>query len=234
MAIEWKVAPHGPLEQLSPRLWRVQADVPGAPLKRVMALGKRSDGTLVIHSAVALDEELMKEIDAWGKVAYLVVPNGYHRIDAPRFHERYPDAKVLAPKGSRKKVEELVKVDGTIEDYPDDPNVSFVMLRGCKDAEAVMIVKDEDGTSLVFNDALFNMPHAPGVTGFVLRHFAGSTGGPRVSNIARLLLVKDKKAYAAQLRELAATDKLRRVLVAHHEVISDDPAQVLRNVADTL
>lgn len=232
--MEWKVAPHGPLEQLSPRLWRVQGAVPGTPLQRVMTLAKRADGTVVVHSAIAIDLELMKEIDGWGKVAWIVVPNGYHRRDAPRFKARYPDAKVLAPKGSRKKVEDVVKVDGTLEDFPADPHVSFAMLRGCRDAEGVMIVKDEDGTSLVFTDALFNMPHVGGVSGFVLRYIAGSSGGPRVTKLGKMLLVKDKAAFAEQLRELAAEDRLRRVVVAHHEVIRDDPAQVLRDIADTL
>lgn len=234
MDTKWYVAPHGPLEQLSPRLWRIQGDVPGMSLKRVMSIGKRSDGTLVVHSAIALEEELMQEIDRWGKVAYVVVPNGYHRLDAPWFHTRYPRAKVLAPSGARAKVDEVVNVDGTLEDYPDDPNVSFVMLRGCKDAEGIMVVKDEDGTSLVFTDTLFNMPHQPGVVGFMLRHVAGSSGGPRVSNIARLFLVKDKEAYAEHLRELARTEGLRRVVVAHHQVIVEDPAKALREVADGL
>ncbi len=231
---EWKVAPHGPLEQLSPHLWRMQGDVPGAPLKRVMAVAKRADGTLVVHSAIALEEELMKEIDGWGKVAFIVVPNGFHRIDAPRYKERYPDAKVLAPTGSRKKVEELVKCDGTLEDFPADSHVSFQVLRGCRDAEGVMVVKDEDGTSLVFTDALFNMPHVPGFMGFLVRYVGGSSGGPKVSNIGKLLLVKDKKAFAGHLRELAELPDLRRAVVSHHEVITGDVPQTLRDVADSL
>jgi hypothetical protein len=232
--MDWKVAPHGPLEQLSPRLWRVEGEVPGMPLKRVMTIARRADGTLVVHSAVAVAEALMQQIDAWGRVAWIVVPNGYHRIDARRFKERYPDAKVLAPKGSRKRVAAVVKVDGTLEDFPADPHVSFANLRGCKDAEGVMIVKDEDGTSLVFTDGLFNMPHAGGFQGFLFRYVTGSSGGPRVSNLFRWFLVKDAKAYAAHLRELAGTEGLRRVVVAHHEVIADDPAQTLRDVADRL
>jgi hypothetical protein len=219
---------------LSPRLWRVQGKLPNGPLERVMAIAKRADGTLVVHSAIALEDELMKEIDGFGKVAWLVVPNGFHRLDAPRFKERYPDAKVLAPSSQRKKVAEKLPVDGAYEDFPPDPHVSFQMLRGTKEGEGVMIVKDEDGTSLVFNDAIFNMPHVPGVGGFFLRYVGGSSGGPKVSNLGKLLLVKDKKAFAAHLRELADLPDLRRAVVSHHEVINGDVPAILRSIADSL
>jgi hypothetical protein len=86
------------------------------------------------------------------------------------------------------------------------------------------------GVSLVFADAVFNMPHLPGFHGFVLRHITGSSGGPRVSRVARLLLIKDKAAFAAHLERLATPD-LQRVIVAHHQTISDDPAATVRRIA---
>ena len=36
----WKVLPHGPIEKLSPTLWRVQGEL--SPVNRVMAIGKRA------------------------------------------------------------------------------------------------------------------------------------------------------------------------------------------------
>src|ERR1019366_8213859 len=106
---------------------------------------------------------------------------------------------------------------------PDDPNVSLSVVDGTKGLEAVMTVKAQDGVSAVFADAVFNMPHLQGVQGFVLRHVTGSSGGPRVSRVARLLLIKDKAAFAAHLERLATPD-LRRMILAHHETITDDPA----------
>jgi hypothetical protein len=234
MSSEWKVAPHGPIEKLSPRVWRVQGEVPGAPLQRVMTVAKRGDGKLVVHSAIAMGEAEMKELDAWGPVGFIVVPNGFHRLDAPRYAARYPDAQVLAPAGSRAKVDEVVKTHGSTDELPGDSHVSFLAGEGVAAKEAIMVVKDEDGVTLVLTDIVFNMPHQPGFSGFVLRHLAKSSGGPRVSNVARLLLVKDKKALAAQLRELAGIPNLRRVIVGHHETIEKEPAKVLRDVADSL
>jgi len=231
----WNVLPHGPIEKLDDHLWRVEGGLPpGNPLRRVMTIAKRADGALVVHNAIALGDAEMKEIEAWGTIAWAVVPNGFHRLDAPAFHARYPDAKVICPSGARKKVEEVVPVSGTYDDFPKDEHVSFEHLDGTAQAEGVMTVKGSSGTTLVLNDALFNMPDLPGFSGFVLKHLTSSSGGPRISRISRLFLIKDKANFRAHLERLADTPNLARVIVSHHEVIADEPAKVLRAVAATL
>lgn len=231
----WKVRPHEPLQKLEENLWFVVGELGGsAPLKRTMVIAKRSDGRLVIHNAVALEDAAMKEIEAWGEPAFLLVPNGYHRIDARRFKDRYPTLKVLAPAGSRKRVEEKVQVDGTYEDYPADSAVEVVNMDGVKQAEGAMLVHSTRGTTLALNDAIFNMPHAPGFGGFVVKYIFASSGGPKVSRLGRMALVKDKAAFRAQLEKFADIPGLIRVLVAHHEPIDHEPKEALRKVAATI
>jgi hypothetical protein len=225
----WKVLPHGPIEKLSDRLWRVEGDL--GDLKRVMSIGKRADGSLVIHNGIALTEPEMAEIEAWGKVGKLLVPNGYHRLDAKVFHDRYPAAKVLCPAGTRKRVAQVVPVSGTYEDFTADDAVQLVTLEGTKSREGAMIVRGDDGTSLVLNDAVFNMPHGRGFTGFMFRRITDSTGGPRVSRLMKWLVVSDKAAFRGHLERLAKLPDLRRIVVSHHEVITDDPAGTLARVA---
>jgi hypothetical protein len=227
----WTVLPHRPIEKLSPNVWRVEGDLDGMPLKRVMTLARRGDGSVIVHNAIALEDDLMKEIEAWGEPRYLLVPNGYHRLDAKVFKDRYPKMKVYAPRGSRAKVAEVVAVDGAYEDMPEDPRVTLVTIDGTGEREGAMIVKDDGGVTLVVNDAVFNMPHLPGFYGFVLKHLTQSTGGPRVSRIARWFIVKDKRAFAAHLEKLADTPGLSRVVVSHHETIDEDAASALRAVA---
>jgi hypothetical protein len=230
----WRVWPHGPIEKLSERVWRVQGDIQGMPMKRVMTIARRSDGGLVVHNGVALGEAEMAEIDAWGKVTTIVVPNGYHRIDAKVFHDRYPAATIAAPAGAKQRVAEVVAVGATYEELPADANVSFETLDGTKQREGVMIVREPSGTTLVFNDAIFNMPHASGFSGFLFRRVTGSSGGPRVSRLFRTFVMADKKAYRAHLERLASVPDLRRIIVSHHEVIDADPAATLRRVAEQL
>jgi len=197
----------------------------------VMAIAKRADGTLVIHNGIALPEAAMAEIEAWGKVGTLLVPNGYHRLDAKVFHDRYPAAKVLCPAGARKRVAQAVTGAGTYEDFTADDAVQVITLDGTKQREGAMIVRGDDGTSLVLNDAVFNMPHLSGFTGFMFRRITDSSGGPRVSRLLKWLVIADKAAFRGHLERLAKLPDLRRIVVSHHEVITDDPAGTLARVA---
>lgn len=230
----WKVLPHRPIEKLNEALWRIEGDLPGMPLKRVMVVARRKDGALLIHNPIALDDAAMAEIDAFGPVRYLVVPNGYHRLDSKVFQDRYPQAQLLCPSGARKAVAEVVTVSGTYADLPPDGAVSLRELDGIAAQEGVLEVRGADGVTLVLNDVLFNMPHVSGASGFVLRHLAQSTGGPRVSRLFRFMVLKDRAALQRDLLRLADTPGLRRVIVSHHETIDQDPAGTLRAVAATL
>lgn len=225
---EWKILPHGPIEKLTDRLWRVEGQLDA--LKRVMAIAKRADGTLAIHNGIALGDAEMAELEAWGKVSAVIVPNGYHRLDAKVFAERYPDAKVYCPAGARAKVEQVVRVDGSYQDFASDAHVTLTTLEGTKQREGVMIVRGAT-TALVFNDAVFNMPHGRGFTGFVFRRITDSTGGPRVSRLFRWLVLADKAPFRAQLAELAKLPDLSHIVVSHHLTITEDPAGTLARIA---
>jgi hypothetical protein len=110
---QWKVLPHGPIEKLSDNIWWVQGSLPGMSLKRVMTLVRVRDGRLVVHNGIALAEDAMQRIEAWGTPAFLAVPSGWHRLDAAAYKQRYPSLRVFVPKGARGRVEQVVTVDGT-------------------------------------------------------------------------------------------------------------------------
>jgi hypothetical protein len=107
-------------------------------------------------------------------------------------------------------------------------------LDGTRQREGVMIVHGSDGTSLVVNDLVFNMPHVAGFTGFILRRVTGSTGGPRIPRLTRMFVIADKAAVRAHLERLAALPGLSRIVVSHHATIDADPAGTLRRIAATL
>jgi hypothetical protein len=164
----------------------------------------------------------------------LVVPSGWHRLDARAYQERYPDIKVLCPLGARQKVEQVVDVSGSYDDFPANPDVTLEHLPGVADAEGVMVVHSPEGATIVFNDLVFNMPHVPGLAGLFFRYVNRSTGGPCITRMARWLIIKDKQAVRAELKRLADTPGLDRVIVSHHQAIVDDPAAVLRRLAASL
>lgn len=227
----WTVLEHGPLRQLQDNLHYVDGALRGMPLRRCMNVAHMASGGLVIHNAVALDEATMAKLDALGPVEYILVPSGLHRLDAPNFHKRYPEARILCPSGARKKVEAVVPVDGDYEDFPKDADVQLHTLEGLKGAEGVMLVRSGAELSMVFNDVLFNVSRESG--GFLL-WMLGATGGPKVEWLVRFLYVKNKSALRADLERLARLDGLCRLVPGHGDIIEDNAAEALRFAAQRL
>ncbi len=231
---EWTVLPHSPIEKLEENVWCVKGTLPGMDLPRVMTLVRLEDGRVVVHGAIALDEASMADIEGWGKPAILLVPNSFHRLDAPAFVARYPEMRVLCPQGGRSKIEEVVRVDGTLDEFEGGSTVKVEYLEGVAKAEGVLTVRSRAGTTLVFNDAVFNLPHGKGLGGFIFRYVTASTGGPRVTRLFRFFAVKDRSALASHLEKLADTPDLIRIVVSHGQAITERPAEILRHVAATL
>ncbi len=234
--MEWKVLPHGDIVELEENIWSVtgQFDIPFNPLKRVMTIVRREDGKLLLHGLMALDDARQKQIEALGEIAHLVVPSGFHRLDAARYRARYPNAKLFAPAAARKRVEKTAKVDGAYADYEKDATTELASIDGLADREGALVIQSKRGVTYVMNDALFNMPDASGLSGFVLKKITQSTGGPKVSRTARIAIVADKARYRASLEKMADTPSLVRVMVAHHVPIEGDVPGALRAVAMTL
>lgn len=232
---DWKVLPHGPIERLSENIWWVQGSLPGMSLKRTMTIVRLADGRLVIHNAIALDEANMKQVEAWGSPAFLVIPNGGHRLDAPAFKKRYPAVRVVAPRGSRARIEEVLRVDLSYEEFPQDEVVRFETLHGVGDTEGAMLVRSADGVTVVLNDAVFNMDRKRDPLGFFFTTILGSAPGPRVSRLAKLVFIKDKKALRSDLERFAAIPDLQRLVVAHEKVAQGPSAsEALKKAAGYL
>lgn len=232
----WRVLPNSGIEKLSDRLWRVEGALPGMTLRRTMTVARCTDGGLAIHSAIALDDAGMREIEAWGPPRYLLVPNAYHRIDAPAFKTRYSNLRVYAPRGARAKVERVVGVDGVYEDFPSDDAVRLHTVPGTGEREGALLVRGQDGVSVILNDIVMNMDRKRDILGFFFTTIMGSAPGPRVSRLARLALVKDRRLLKEELERLAALPDLARLIVSHEKVTNGraQASQALRDAAGFL
>jgi hypothetical protein len=224
------VLPHGPLVQLAPRLWQVQGTLPGMALPRAMTVWRMEDGGLWVHSAVACDDDTMGELAALGPVRVIVVPNGLHRLDAPAWKARFPEARLVCPDTSRAKVAERVAVDASDADVP---GVRTHTPPGLKPGENVYELDVGAGRALVFGDALFNVRHQPGFGGFVLR-VLGSSGTFGMTPIARFSLLADSAAFAGWLREVGAWSDLSLLCLCHGDPVLADPGWKLKQAAERL
>jgi hypothetical protein len=228
---QWNVLPHERIEKLEDNLWRVEGSLPkNPPFKRVMTIAKLRDGRLVIHNAICLDAEAMREVESFGKPAFLIVPGARHRLDPAAFKARHPDVVVVCPPGAKKDVEKEVKVDTTQPDFGDD-SVRWHTLDGVAAGEGVLEVRSGDRVTLVFNDAVMNVRPTGGFLGMMFG-LVGFTGdAPKVSGPTKFFLVKDKPALRAHLEKLASTPQLARVIVSHGAPLD---AAGLKTAAGTL
>lgn len=231
----WSVLEHDPPTPLGEHVWYVHGALPSMSIRRTMVVVALPDGGLVLHNPIALDEAGMAWLAEKGEPRWLIVPNGMHRLDTPRYKARFPEAQVLCPAGSRAKVEAKVPVDHPFGEVSiPGGRVELVHLDGLREAEGVMIAHDPAGTTLVFNDALFNVHDATGLFATIYGRWMGNFGRPKVTTIARWLLIKDRPAFRAHLERLSEIEGLAAVVPGHGRVITDDPARVLRMVAAEL
>lgn len=223
----WTVAPHDPIEELSPNLWRVEQQM-NRSNRRVMALARMRDGRVIVHSAIALDDASMAKLDAWGEVAAILIPNRFHRKDARIWQERYPKAKVYAPSGAVSAAAKATPVHGTYADVPRDETFSARDLAGIAEREGVLLLREAAGTTAIFCDTLLNLPKTSGLLGMMM-HPTGTLSVPRPTS---MLFAKDKKALRADLESIAAD--LARVVPGHGAVVEDEASSRLREAAARL
>jgi len=231
----WKVLPHGPLTAVDSNLWTVTGTIrmPVGEFERRMSVARLRDGGLVVYSAIALDDDEMARLDAWGRVAWLVIPGDDHRLDAKIWLDRYPTTHVAAPAGAREKALEIVPVESTSPAF-GDPDVRWITVPGTREHEAALTVRGDKGTTLIVNDLIANLRHEHGFTGWMLRLMGFAGDEPNIPGVRRLALVKDGHALADQLQAWSEIDDLHCILVSHGEPIVDDPRGELKRLADSL
>ncbi len=222
----WIVAAHDPIQKLEDNLWTVDGDVPGIAFRRRMAVARRDDGRLVFYNAVPVRDEVLAEIQAWGKPAFLIVPNRFHRLDAHAFRARL-GVQLYCAAQVEKLVRAVAPVDGRVEDFPGDASVSVALVDGTKNGEVVMVVRSGPRASIVFSDAFMNVARSTGIVTTLLR----TAGGPKCPPLFRLAAVRDKKAVRSHLERLAATSGLARLVPSHGDLVERDAASTLRQVA---
>jgi hypothetical protein len=231
-----KLLPHGDVESPVPGIWMVKG-ICRFPLRRNMTIWKLPDGSLLLHSVVAMDEARLAQLDRLGKVSVLLVPFGGHRMDAVFYKHRYPTARVVAPAATRAKVEEVVSVDGTAEDELPRHGVKLHSLPGWKHGElAYEVGLPGGGRALVLSDVLANDDPLPGLGAWFFRNVTGGIKDRRlgVARIMRKMMVTDRAAARAGVERLAAIPDLRFLSVAHGKPLTSDVPAAIREAAATI
>lgn len=185
------------------------------------------DGSLFVHSPIALTAELREAVDALGPVRHLVAPSGMHFQHAPEWADAYPEAQVYLAPALRGKVKlprqsELLTTSapGAWRDVMEQ-----VPVLGSSLYDEVDFYHHPSRT-LILTDLCFNMPEkSTGTT----RVWAAALGilGRLSSSRSFVLTLKDRPAARRTIEQILAWD-FERVLLAHGDPVLENGKEQFR------
>ncbi len=217
------------LRALADDLW--VADRPqkfyGLAVGARMTVMRLSGERLLLHSPVALDGVLRAELDALGRVSYVVAPNRLHHLYAGDVARDYPAARLWIAPGLERKRRDLAYVAVLGDDPPLEwrDEVGQVFSRG-RPYENEVVFFHHRSRTLVLCDLAFNFgPSAAAPTRWLMTllrsygHFGPSKLDP--------LLIRDRDAARESLERILAWD-FDRVVVAHGDILERGGREALR------
>lgn len=192
-----------------------------------MTVIRLTGGRLLLHSAVALDSALRAELDALGRVAYVVAPNRVHHLYAGDVAKAYPEARLWIGPGLETKRPDLRYVailgDESPEEWRGELDQTF--FRGRPYENEVTFFHRKSRT-LILCDLAFNFgPSAPAMTRFwmkLMRSY-GSFGPSKLDP----LLIRDRAAARQSLERILGWH-FDRVIIAHGDVLERGGHEALR------
>lgn len=79
----------------------------GMPLTATMTVLRLGDGSLLVHSPLAMTDERRAAVEALGRVAHLYAPNTFHHLSIGDWKAAFPSARLHAPAALAKKRRDL-------------------------------------------------------------------------------------------------------------------------------
>lgn len=213
------------MHQHSPTLWTLRSETwmgPGVCFPNTMTVLRRSDGGLVLHSPIALDETQAQAIDALGPVTDIIAPNLMHHLHAQATKERYPQATLWGPPGLAEK--EGLSLDRTLSADAEIPGLQCIPLpSGPKLGEHVFL--HPDSGTLVTCDLIFNMQAPKGWAMPMILRMVGCHGCASTSKSLKWVFVKDDfPAFARSVKGLESLH-FERLIMNHGQVIDTHAKQ---------
>jgi hypothetical protein len=207
------------MRQLDSDLWITESPLRffGLDVGARMTVVRLPDSKLLLHSPIAANADLVREVEALGSVAYLIAPNKLHHLFVADWKRACPDAEIYVAHGLETKRPDL-EIAGLLRDEPESgwrDQLDQVPLSGFPFANEVVFFHRPSST-LIATDLAFNFgADSPPMTRFAFRLMG--TYGRLAPTILERLLVRDRLAFRRSLERILEWP-FERVIVAHGEV----------------
>ncbi len=208
------------LERIAEDVWAYERDFAfpaGMSMPCRSTILRLSDGRLVVHSPLALDDETSSAIDALGDVRFLVAPNCLHWMFLKAAKDRYPKARVFAAPGLAQKLgdfeHEPLPPQGLV---PGMDGIRVERIQGAPSFEEHVFLH-ESSRSLLVSDLMFNLHECRSFGMRLVLRLTGTWKKTAQSRVWRFA-VKDRAAAARSAVNVLSWD-FERLIVAHGRVL---------------
>lgn len=207
-----------PLRPVGEGVWIAMgpAHILGMRLTSTMTLLRLADGSLLVHSPIALEATLRMQVQAVGEVAHLYCPNLFHHLHARAWAEAFPGARVHAPRGLEKKRPDL-RIDrthGAPLDAAFDGVIEEVRIEGFRVGETVLLHRPS--RTLVVTDLVHNVGRPDGAWAKLYTRAMGFYDRVALSKMIRWTAFSDPRAARRSL-DYVASLPFDRLIVGHGE-----------------
>lgn len=223
------------LNQLDKDLWEIShpIKVPGLRFEHRMTVIKLRSGGLLIHSPVAYDDGLARDLAALGPIECLVAPSTQHDMYWDEWFRKFPNAQFFCAPGVRREHPHLPfqhDLGGAVP-YPWADEIETHLLRGVPKLNEVVLLH-RASRSLIVADLIFNLSTEQGFLGKVFLKLNGIYGRAGVSRIFRRFIT-DRAAFKTSVEEILRWD-FDRVIVGHGNNLNTGGKDTLRKAFDWL
>ena len=224
------------LKQIDENLWVVEQPQSylGLEVGTRMTVIRLSNNNLILISLVVIDAELQQQLDALGKVKYLIAPNLFHYLYLEQAQQLYPDAITIAPPGLADKQSSLtINKTFTQDKIEFDGELEHTLLSGFQvfippKARVVNEIAfyHPATKTLIITDSAFNFDrNFPLVTQLAAR-VLGSYGVLKPSWLEKTA-VKDKQQLQIAIERVLQWD-FKRVIMAHGQIVDSQAKEKLK------
>lgn len=140
--------------EIQPNVWIFDGkDVPflGLPFSTRMTVIRLDDGTLWVHSPIALNPYLKEQIDQLGDVCFLIAPNHLHHLFVGEWQAQYPQALTYGTAQVIKKRQDLRFENSLAESatFPWDEEIEHLLFTGSSVMQESVFLHKETNTLIV-------------------------------------------------------------------------------------
>ena len=204
------------LRTWSDNIWIAEAPLRfyGVPFGSRMTVIRLNDGSLLLHSPIAITPELRSELALLGPVSQIVSPNKLHHLFLSGAMATYPDARLHVPPGLVEKRPDL-SGGALLTDKPPDAwagTLEQLVVRGSRTMQEVVFYHPRSRT-LILADLCEHFGRESHWLAQVVARVFGMYGHARMPPDWRMTF-RDRESCRASFQHLLNWD-FDRVILAH-------------------